>query len=98
MHRGNGNNGVFPLPIIRLFGYRLHADAIDWAGRKAQFTAGAFGSNDGVHVLGRAQYGINRASLYAQCAAYASGFIDEGHGFGFGYTVFGIQRLVFHAH
>jgi hypothetical protein len=54
VHGGNGNNGVFPFPIIRLFGYGLHADAIDWAGRKAQFTAGAFGSNDGVHVLGRA--------------------------------------------
>jgi hypothetical protein len=54
VHGGNGNNGVFPFPIIRLFRYGLHADAIDWAGRKAQFTAGAFGSNDGVHVLGRA--------------------------------------------
>jgi hypothetical protein len=68
----------------------LHADAIDWARRKAKFTAGAFGSNDGVHVLGCAQYSIDRASLYAQGATYASGLIDEGHRFRFWYTVFGI--------
>jgi hypothetical protein len=81
-----------------LFGYGLHADAIDWAGRKAQFAAGAFGSNDGVHVLSRAQYSIDRASLYAQRAPYACGLIDESHGFGFRYAVFGIQWFVFHAH
>jgi hypothetical protein len=57
----------------------MHGDAIDRTGLEAEFAAGAFRFNNGMHLLGSAQDGIYRAGLYAKGAANACLFIDRGH-------------------
>jgi hypothetical protein len=47
-------------------------------------------------LFGSACNGINRAGLYAQRAAYAGGFVDDGDRFGF-WNGLAAERFKFHA-
>src|SRR5690606_17641107 len=58
-------NRVLPFPAMNALRQRLHADAIDRTGRDAQLATGAFGDDDGVHLLGGADDRIDRAGLQA---------------------------------
>lgn len=46
-----------------------------------------------MHLLGCAEYCIDRAGLNAECAANAKILIDDGNGARFGYSVPGVQRF-----
>jgi hypothetical protein len=50
---------------------------------QAEFTAGAFIRQYGMHLFGRPQNGINRTGLDAQGTADTGAFINQGHGLGF---------------
>lgn len=69
-----------------------YANAIDRAGRNAQFTAGAQCFDDRVHLLGGANDCIHRAGLNAFGTADAERFVDEGDRFGLELSDVGIKR------
>ena len=69
-------------------------DALDRAGRQAEFAAGTLLGNDGVHLLGSADDGIDRAGLDAQRAADTGVFVDDGDLFR---LFFSVERLDFAA-
>lgn len=58
---------------------RAHFNAVHRAGRYAEVAAGAFIDNHGVHQLGGAKNGIDRAGLNAFGAADAFGLANIGH-------------------
>ena len=59
-------------------------DAVYRAGRHAQAAAAAFGGNHGVHLLGGAHNGVDRAGADAGGAADAGGFVYPGQRGGLG--------------
>ena len=67
------------LPTSSFARHVFQADAIDRTHRNAQLAAGAVGLDDGVHHLVAAQYCVGGANRQAQCAAYAPGFVNNGH-------------------
>src|SRR5690606_30578685 len=73
-----GEDWVLPLPGRDVLPDGHHADAVHRAGGYAQLAAGAFGGNDGVHLLRRAGDGVHGAGLEAQRAADAEVLVDEG--------------------
>ena len=56
-------------------------DTFDRARRDTQIAARAFLRNDGMHLFGSTQDGIDRASLDAQCTADTHVLIDGDDGF-----------------
>ena len=60
-----------------------HVDAVYRAGLDAEFTAGALRFDDGMHLLGGAEYGIHWAGLDAESATDADVFPDDGNSLGF---------------
>jgi hypothetical protein len=70
-----------------------HRDAVHRAGRQAQFAAGAFLRNDGVHALARAENGVDRADIQAFAAADAGVLFNNGDGAWFVLTELWIERL-----
>ena len=83
------DNRVFPLPRLDCLVERLHGDAINGAGRQAEFAAGALLGNDGVHLFRCSDNRVDRAGLNAQCASDTGLLINEGNGFGLLDPVFG---------
>lgn len=76
-----GTPGLLPRPCGRHIVVRggvHHLDAVHRAGRQAQFTACAFGGDDGVHPLVAASDGIDGACIETQSAADAPCFVNEG--------------------
>jgi hypothetical protein len=57
-----------------------HADAVYWARGDAEIAAGAKIGQYGMHLLGRADDGVDRTGLDAQGTAYAVFFIDQRYG------------------
>ena len=68
--------GYTPFPVVDSLLDRYHIDAIDRAGRKAEFTTGALIGDDCVHVFGGAENCIDRAGLDTQGATDAGFFVD----------------------
>ena len=56
----------------------VHLDAVDGAGRQAEFTAGAVHSHHRVQMLEGAHDGIRGAGIQAEGAADAAGLINQG--------------------
>ncbi|MNY11673.1 hypothetical protein D3C86_1447150 [compost metagenome] len=87
-----------PRGPARLFArYRNHVDAVHRARCHAEITAGAPVGQHGVHLLGCAGDGIDRAGLYAERAANAARFVDTRHGPRLLHAVLGVQRTRRHA-
>jgi len=83
-----------PVPAAFVDGNRHHVDAINRARFDAQVTAGAFLGNDGVHLFGGTQDGVDRTSLNTFSATNALVFANDGNGwYGLFGTMFGIQGL-----
>ena len=61
---------------------------------EAQLAAGAFRSDDGMHLLGGADDGVDRAGLDAEGAADTGLLVDEGDRLRLFDTVFFVERLV----
>jgi len=65
-----------PFPVVDGLPDRYHIDAIDRAGWQAQFAAGAFVDDDGVHVFRRTENCVDRAGLDAQGTADTGLLVD----------------------
>ena len=68
-------------------------NAVDGAGLYTEVAPCALVGNDGMHDLGGAEYGIDRAGLNAFRTAYAFIFADPSHYGFFLYAVLSVKRL-----